>query len=87
MIIRIIFLIYNEKAQKFQQKKTVFFITPSFSEKLLFFISFHAVKKPLIMVKNFSVSALLENKFCTTTETPKISASLYYILDIAQYQI
>jgi len=25
MIIRIIFLIYNEKAQTFQQKKTVFF--------------------------------------------------------------
>jgi len=46
-----------------------------------FFFS-SAVKKPLIIVKNFSVLVLLENKFCT-----KISAPLCYILDIAQYQI
>jgi len=34
-------------------KKTVFFTTPSFSEKLLFLV--YAVKKPLLIVKNFDL--------------------------------
>jgi len=48
---RSFFLIYNKKAQKFQQKKTIFFTTPSFSEKLFFLV--YAVKKPLLIIKNF----------------------------------
>jgi len=74
--------IYNEKVQKFQRKRTVFFTTPSFSEKLLLFIffSFHIVEKPLLIVKIlfFFVLSLLKNKFCTTAETSKILAIVLY---------
>jgi len=82
MIIWIVFFIYNEKAQKCQRKNNFFFATPSFSEKLLFFIFFHAVKNPLLIVKNFDFLALLDNKFFTTAETPEILAPLHYTLDI-----
>jgi len=43
--------------KKFQRKKTIFFPTSSFSEKLLFyFFLIHAVKKPLLIVKNLYFS-------------------------------
>jgi len=86
-ITRIVFLIYNEKAEISAKKKLFFFSfsTPSFSEKLLFFF-FSSAVKPLLIVKNFDFFglALLENKFCTTAETLKISIPLYYTVDIRQ---
>jgi len=71
------------KHKKFQRKKIVFFTISSFSEKLFFIFFSLAVKKPLLIVKNFKlfVLALLENKLCTMAQTPKNSIPLYYILN------
>jgi len=54
----------------------------SFSEKLLFsFFLVHAVKNPLLIIKNFEFLALLNNKFFTTAKTLEIFIPLLYTLD------